>query len=376
MESILAEFAEATQNPFPRLIEWKQRTGKRIIGCLPMYVPEEIIHAGGMLPITLLGNEEALVHVDRYVEPYVCGIVRSNLDLALRGELNFLDGVIFPDICEAMQVVADIWRLHCPSLLHYNLMLPFNMRSARGVEYLKGQFERFRMQLESLVGCTISDQAMKESITIYNHNRSLLRHLFDLRRDNPSLLHARDVSNIIIASMLMPKEEHSALLSRLLERLEEVPKPEPEDSSVRLVLWGYLCEPLEEGILDLVEEVGAVVADDDLYVGSRYFAVPVGNTETPMDALTQRYFKDVPCPTKVNRDRDCGDYLVDMVKRSRSRAVVILTAKFCVPTAVEYPLTKKKLDKANIPSLVIETQHGVNAKGQLRTRLQALLETL
>ena len=94
MEDILSKFSEVTEDPYKRLAKWKEQTGSKIIGCFPMYVPEEIIHAAGILPVTILGSDKPITHADKYVQLYICGLVRSNFDLALRGDLDFLDGMV------------------------------------------------------------------------------------------------------------------------------------------------------------------------------------------------------------------------------------------------------------------------------------------
>ena len=58
-EEIMAKFTEWTASPGEGLTRWKEKNKKKIIGCFPMDIPEEIIHAAGMLPVVHLGKQRA-----------------------------------------------------------------------------------------------------------------------------------------------------------------------------------------------------------------------------------------------------------------------------------------------------------------------------
>jgi benzoyl-CoA reductase subunit C len=228
--------------------------------------------------------------------------------------------------------------------------------------------------IEKSFGKEITDERLRQSIAIYNKNRKLLNYLYDIRRSSPALFHAGDLVTVVVASMLMPKEEHNNLLTNLITSVHRAGKV--MDDKPRLIL-SNLCDQPKRGILELIDQTGAVVADDDLYTGSRYFSTLVDETISPIEALVERYIHDVPCPTKSNVKDDWGDYLINMVKKADANGVIILLVRFCEPHGFDYPYLKHKLSGAGIPNLLIETE----AKGsfhleQVRTRLQAFIEGL
>lgn len=374
MDDIWSRFASVAEHPYENIAEWKKETKGKVIGCHPMHTPEEIIHAGGVLPVAILGSKEAITQAHRYLQPsFLCLLVRSNLDLALRGKLDFLDGIVFPDICEEVRCLSDIWRTYRPAPFHYSLMLPMNLGLPLARQYLVSRFTDLKLSLERFLGQEISEQALRQSIATYNRNRSLLSRLYEIRRAKPGLFRARDIVATVAASMLMPKEEHSQILSHILKHAETA--GQPLHGKVRLVLSGCLCEMPEWGILDLIEELGATIVDDDLYVGARYFATRVDESINPIEALAARHIDDVPCPTKYNPANDWGDYLISIVRGSNADGVVILMLQFCEPHGFDYPYLKDKLSAANVPHLLLTTDHS-GASGQIRTRLQAFIELL
>lgn len=369
----LQSLASIVERPYEAALEWKTQGGK-VIGCLPMYVPEEMVHAAGMLPLTLLGKDEPITVADSYLQPYVCAPVRSNFDMALKGELDFLDGVIFPDICDPLICISDVWRKHKPGFFYHALMIPATANSPSSKRFLVQQFQQLRTALEKFSGRALSDQSLQQSISIYNRNRSLLQRLYALRRAHPEAFSARDIATVVLASMLIPRERHTQLLEQLLKLREKAGTE--ESGKVKLLVSGNLCEDPHMELLEMVAQVGGAVVDDDLYVGSRYFSPLVNEKAPPLEALAERHLDGIPCPTKHSVPQDWPDYLIDMVKKSGAQGVVILIAKYCDPHLLYYPYLKDRLTEAGIPLLLLETEQGKIPLGPFRTRLQAFVETL
>ena len=374
MEEILARFSQVVEEPYGRLDQWKNETGNKVVGCFPMHVPEEIVHAAGALPVILLGSDDPIPLADEYLQPFVCCLVRSNLHLVMSRKLDFLDSVIIPDICDSVKCVADIPKLHHQGSFYHQLLLPAKLTTPSSLEYLRLQFSRLRYSMEKLAERKIKDEDLGRSIAVYNQHRALLRSLYDLRREKPALISPREMETIVAASMLMPKEEHNNLLAQILEqaqRAEAAPT-----NNVRVILSGCLCEEPTKGLLDILKECDAVVVDDDLYVGGRYFATPVDEHKNPIEALAERYTNGIPCPTKHEPHKNWGDYLVGLARDSGARGVIIVMLKFCEPHAFDYPLIKQKLGAAGIPHLLIERIHEKVTSGGIRTRVEAFIEML
>jgi len=377
MEDLLKIFNNIVDRPYETLAKWKEKNRRKIIGCMPMHVPEEIIYASGMLPATIMKGNERITLADKYVHPYVCSLVRSKFDLLLKGKLDFLDGIIFPDICDIMQQIPDIWRIHSPIPFQYNLgLIAGNLSAPTKKNYLVEQLTLFKNSLEKTFGEKITDEELRQAITVYNHNRSLLQELNQLRRNNLIQLHAKDFVYIVAASMLMPKDEHNKLLSNLLSRKALQDVDFNADAKVRIVLSGNMCDCPSTDLLRLLDELGAIVVDDDLYTGSRYFVDQVDNTINPIDGLAQRFINSVPCPNKYDVDADYADYLLSLVKRAKANGVIVLVTRYCEPAGYDYPSLKDKLFKEGIPQMLVETEYIVGNLGTIKTRIEAFIEML
>lgn len=374
MEDVLSRFHEIVENPVKTLSRWKEQTGGKIVGCLPMYMPEEIIHAAGVLPAILLKGTAELTVVEGVLQPYLCSWLRSKFDSALKGELDFLDGVAFPDVCVLSQQLPDIWRLHKPDGFQHILpLVKGHMSLTSRRHYLVAQFNHLKASLEKFFGQKITNRKLRQSIVLYNRNRLLLDHLYQVRLFNPGLFRASDMVAVVAAGMLMPKDKHNELLTSLLARTEGA-KP-ATDGRVRLVLSGHLCEKPEDGLLKIIDGLDAVVADDDIYTGRRYFMTQVSELRDPIEALAERYLSGVYCPTKQDPEEEWANYLSVMVKRSQAKGLVMLITRFCEPHGFDWPTLHLKLTALNVPHMYLEVEHR-GVLEPIRTRLQAFVETL
>jgi len=376
MEQVLSKLRGIADQPYEYLRQWKQENGRKIIGCMPMYVPEELIHAAGMLPVVLQKTDEEIEQGPSNVQSYFCGIVRCIGEMIQEHKLDWMDGIVSPDTCLAIRGLSNIARMHKrEGEYHFDLVLPLSIKNKAAEPYLRAQLAKFKATLEDHFGVKIENEALRRSIGVFNENRALLRQIYALRRDNPALISAADLSSVVLASMVMPKEEHSVLARELIGGLQK--KQASAGDAVKIVLSGSLCEFPTREILDLIEEAGCTVVGDDLYTGGRYINADLATDGDPMAAIVHRHLNMViPCPTRFDQGRDLGSYLIDLVKANRAEGVIFLIVKFCQPHDMHHPFASDKLDDAGIPSMVIETEYEMPSVGQVKTRVQAFLEML
>jgi len=380
---ILDTFTEAQKAPYTN---WPDRyPSHRAMGYFCTYVPEEIIHAAGFAPVRIRSGRETPSRADAHLHSYTCALCRSALDQALRGDLSFLRGVVFPHTCDTIQALTDIWRMSFPDLYVETVIQPVNLSSPSTRPYLIAELQRFRRSLEELVGQEIGDQAIRASIELYSEKRRLLARLYDLRDrlTSPELFAATS------AGFIMPLGQYNPLLSELVELLTEqeenvppslpgrgwgrVSPSKPRFKGPGLILVGAVLD--DPAILTIIEELGARIVGDDLCTGSRYFAQPVVANGDPISALANRYLHRLPCPAKYHPNHQPGEHLLRLVNEAKADGVVFVLQKFCDPHAFDYAMAKEKLGAAAVPHLRLEMEH-TPALDQWRTRLQAFLEVV
>jgi len=375
MEKVLSRFAAVSTDPYTALTTWKQDTGRKIIGCFPMRIPEEIIHASGMLPVVMWRGNEAVTLGHSYVHNFNCGLTRSFIDDVMKEKLNFMDGMIFYRSCLQAEEIPSTIELNAPPSHFLYLYLPPLYPGIPFRDFLIQELKRMKQRLEEWSGQEITTESLNKSIEIYNKNRSLLKRIYELRKERPGTIKAREMLAIVHSSMLMDKEEHNSLLESLLPELEG--RKELTGDKIRVVLSGGLCQTPHTAILDLIEETGMVVVDDDIYTGSRYFANDVTLGDNPLESLADRYMKKTPPdPTMGDWNTLWTDYMVDKVKENSAKGMVSLLIKYCPPHLCYYPDIRRRFDKEGIPEVLLEVEHEIVSLEQVRTRLQAFIEVI
>ncbi len=367
-------FEQVIDQPKDYCWQFKAHTGHKIIGYLCSYTPEEMIYAAGALPFRIFGHAETIVHADAHLQAYCCSIARTALEQVLSGKLDFLDGTVFPHTCDTMQRLSDIWRLNSRLPLHFDVVLPVKLNSATAFRYLVDIFVQFKADLERGLGVEITDEQLKDSIRIYNRIRGALEDLYLLRSEHPGLITGHEMDMIVKAGMMMDRQEFFRHIGELLDELKKKPLVPTTDKVKRLMFVGGVCD--QPGLYRAVEEAGGAVVWDDLCTGARYFDGSIDEQAAPIEAIARRYFERAICPTKHIDSNYRGEHLVALAGEKDIDGVIFVVHKFCDPHAFDYPFLRQHLDRAGIPSLLLELEESHRGIGQLRTRLEAFVEML
>ena len=372
MGDALAKLMELRDDPFSMARGWKERTGGKAVGFFCCLAPEEIIHAAGALPVRITGENRVTSKSGAHLQSYCCSLARTSLDMALTGDLDFLDGTVFVHTCDTMQRLSDIWRLNAGYAFHGDVVLPVRFEGDAALEYMREELAFFRQRVSDNIG-PVDDSALVKSIKLYNRNRELLSELYRLRRKDPGIIPSDEALWLVASSALMEKSEHNALLEEVIEDLKGASNNK-SDEKVRLFAAGSVMDQWD--FLKMVEDVGGTIVDDDFCTGHRYFDAEVPVEVDPIEGIARRLADRGSCPCKYLPSRDRAGCLLDRIGEAGARGAVFFQFKFCDPHSFDYPYIKKALDEEGIPSLHLEIEHDSVSTEQLRTRVEALLETI
>ena len=375
LRNLLDEFGHIADHPEETALAWKEKTGGKVVGVGGLDIPEPLVHAAGMLPVVLLGNEEEVTLANAHVEMHQCGYIRSLVDLALKDKLAFCDELLFHDCCHIVRMLVDALHTYKEGIpkakfAYFSPLLEYETAQ----RYTASEMEKLKDTLQEISGNTITDEKLSESIRLFNRIKKLLVRLYDIRREKPGILSGWDVTQTVAAGMVMPREDYAVKLEELVNLVAELPAPETK--GVPVVVHGSLCERCSRSVLDEIEACGGVIVDDDLYVGSKYFNTLYKADLAPMDALLDAYLHRVsPCPTRYE-ERDPGDYLAEVYNRSGAKGIIMVVVKFCEAHDYLYFTAHRRFEQLGIPEMLVETVHEGAAEGQLKTRLQGFFEKL
>jgi benzoyl-CoA reductase subunit C len=337
--------------------EWKAAVpGRKVIGYMPIYVPREIIHAGDMLPLGIVGGGDQLevIHGDAYYQSYICRIPRSTIELGVSGRLDFVDGMLFPSICDVIRNLSGMWKMMFPQVYARYFDVPQNYRDDIGGNYYVNELVELRHDLATLRGQPITDDELCRSIALYNENRRLVRALYDFRAQRPWQAPAAEVYLIVRAGLVLPVEEHSAMIRSYLAAAEAEERPRRDNC--RIVLTGVFCEQPPLNLIKSLELAGCYVVDDDLLLVTRWLTADVPLEGDPLQNLAAAFLhhsESTAAKYEPNL-KEKGQHLVRAVKRTGAEGVIFACPSFCDPALLERPMLQHVLKDAGIPYIAFK----------------------
>ncbi len=346
------------------------------LGHFPVYFPEEIAHAGGLLPVNVLGggNRLEMRLADARMGSFVCSICRSTTELGLNGTLSGMKGFVTHPICDAAKHLAGIWSRNLPEQLAEILYLPQNVNTPGAARYICDEYRRLKADFEEMIGQPITDEAIRTSIRAYNANRRLLRELYRIRRDEPWRMSWVESYLLMRARTRMPCEEHTALLEQALDAVRR--RDIAAQDKPRVIFLGGFCEqpPLE--MLETIDDACFVVVDD-LLIGLRWLTEDVVDTGDPLWALAVSYIeRSAASPVQHDERKSKEHYMMDMLRDSKADAAILTAAKFCEPGLDDQLAWSKHLDAASIPYLVLEFEEKMTSFEQMAMQVETFAESL
>jgi benzoyl-CoA reductase/2-hydroxyglutaryl-CoA dehydratase subunit BcrC/BadD/HgdB len=369
LKSLIESNSEANRNKWP--LEWKKQ-GKKVIGVMSSYVPDEVIYASGMLPWHITGSwRDKISHVGQYRPQSSCSYCNHVLESLLSGELSFLDGIVIADVDQDLLRLSDVLVTLKKTAFIEVMHIPI-VDSQINRKYLTEEIKRVQKSLEGFSGTNISAESLQASILSYNKMRSLLDRLYEFRKKEIPPLSGAEVLGITTAAGVMPVDQFNRELEFLLPYLENR-RTDLKHVSPRLLVTSEMLD--NPAYLKLVEE-GCLVAMDDMDTGSRSFMQAVDSTlADPAAALAVRYLSRHGAPRMASWDKQAAQ-IVAWAKEYDIDGVLGLPLSWCYPQRYRMPYLAGKLDEAGIPNLCLERGYHLANVGQLRTRIGAFLEML
>ena len=337
--------------------EWKEaEPGRKVIGYMPVYVPREIIHAAGMLPLGILGGGDQLevIHGDAYYQSYICRIPRSTIELGVSGRLDFVDGMLFPSICDVIRNLSGMWMMMFPDTYSKYFDVPQTYEDEVGGRFYENEIADLLHDLEELGGRKVTDRQLRDSIDVYNRNRRLVRKLYQLRAQKPWQVPAAESYLVVRAGLVLPVDEHSKLIEQYLSAAEAEDRPIRDNC--RVVVTGLFCEQPPLNLIKSLELSGCYVVDDDLMLVTRWLIDDVPIEDDPVHNLAQAFLHQSECTAaKYQPDpKEKGQYLVRAVERTGAEGVIFASPSFCDPALLDRPMLQNVLKKAGIPYIAFK----------------------
>ena len=371
VEAILSQLKDIAANPKKAMDDYKAETGKGAVGIMPIYAPEEMVHATGYLPMGIWGAQGKTISKARtYLPPFACSIMQQVMELQCEGAYDDLAAVLFSVPCDTLKCLSQKWKGTSPVIVFTH---PQNRGLEAANKFLVKEYELVKAQLEHYLGGTITNAALERSIAIYNENRQVMREFVKVAADYPQVIDAVSRHAVFKARQYMLKEKHTELVKELIAEVKAMPV-QPWTGK-KVIVAGILLEPNE--LLDIFNEFGLAIVDDDLAQESRQIRVDVlDGEEGPLYRMAKAWQQMYGCSVATDTKKGRGKMLMNKMAQTGADAVIIAQMKFCDPEEWDYPVMYREFEERGVKNLMIEVDQEVTSFEQVKTRLQSFVEMM
>ena len=372
LDEIFYYVRELVQDPeYPTVKRWRAAGGK-VLGHFQVYFPEEVAHAAGMLPVKVRGAPVEGRQADSRFGSYLCSIIKSSLELALSHRLE-LDMFVSHPICDAARNLAAVWGRNLPYPAQI-LYLPQNANSAYSARYLCGEYARVMQDIQTITGVTVTDEALRHSIEVFNENRRLLREVYDIKRTTPWLLSVDEAYVLVSLGGMIQREEHNELLKAVIPQIKA--RTAKKQDKIRVVFDGGFCEQPPLDLLRVIAQ-SCYVVDDDLLIGLRWILQDVATEGDPLFNLADAYLNASSySPVQHDLRKPKEKMLVERLRGAKAEAAIITAAKMCEPGLDEQVAYSKELDELNIPYFISEFEEKMTSFDHMQMQLETFVENV
>jgi len=361
------------------ITRWKQ-SGKKVVGYTCSYVPPEIFHAAGILPVRLRGIDTHGMEIgDTYFGPFICSFPKCLLQLAGKGVFSFLDGVLIIPGCDAMRRLDECWRKAgedhqgiVPAWFEY-FDVP-HKSEVHGMNWFVQEIQSLIRRIEQQFGVSITRTGLRESIREYNRGRRLLKTVEALRAEKNLRVSGTDVFSATIAGTVLPREEYTRQLEKWLADLSV--KDPLENGKKRLMVIGSISDEID--LFQLIENgTDAVVVAENLCFGVRFEGNEISEEGDPILSLARHYLETSVCPRMFGKYKQRLALLKEKIERTGVEGVIMQNIRFCDLHGSENGLFQRDLEAEGIPCLRIEREYGpLKETGRIKLRIDAFLEQI
>ena len=376
IELMMKEFQEVAYNPGKQLASFKAQ-GKKVIGVLPYYAPEELVYAAGMVPMGMWGsNNKSISRAKEYCATFYCTIAQLALEMLLDGTMDDLDGLITPTICDTLRPMSQNFRVSIgkkiPTIF---LAHPQNRFATWGVQFCIDQYTNVRKMLDKISGREMTDEDIRNAIKVYNASRAARREFVKLASEHCDVVTPTLRSAVLKASYFMLKDEYTEKLVALNNELKALPVCDWK--GIKVVTSGIIVD--NPVLLKIFEDNKIAIAADDVAHESRSFRTDASEEGDPMMALAKQ-FADIDYEVLLYDPKSAenrrGEFVSNLVKESGAQGLILFMQQFCDPEEMEYPCLKKALDEAGIPHIKLGVDQQMRDFGQASTAIQAFADVL
>lgn len=379
-------FEKLLEDANNELVRKAKEEGKKCVATVCENIPEPLLNLPGTFSVRLRAPKTGSMEMATYyMTSFLCEYSRALLERAIEGGYNFTDCIITPDGCTMMNRCVENMELlktmgkNNEKFFYQYMEIPMKADDNGQNLYVLQCKNHILTPLKETYGIDISDKAIRKAVAEHNEVCRLIRQIGEYRKEENPRITGYEFHIITMVTYVAPKY---LLIDKLKETLEEIKTREPDEKNkyrARVVFVGSEVDDVD--VIKLVEDSGAYVCADRFCLGSfpGRDEIILNDEEDALTQICRQYMYRGQCPRYMNQEKIQArrKYVADLAKEYHADGVIYEQVKFCDPWAYERMVGTVVLrDDYKYPVLAVDRPYSIGNSGQMRTRVQAFVESI
>ena len=380
----LIYFENLLENADNELVEKAKADGKLAIGYTCFHIPEVLLNVGNCFSVRLRAPRTGSIDIATYyMSNYTCEYARALVERGIEGGYNFLDGLAGVDACSMMNRFYEHFELlkmnEKPNFFVTHTDMPYKVVDYSVRHYIKQMRIRLLDIMEKNYGVDTSDKAIRKAVKEHNEVCRIISEIGQMRKAENPVITGYEFHVLNLVTYTCPKY---LILPYLRETLEELKHREPDEKPAFRAKVAVVGSEIDDpSLTKLIEDCGALVVSDRYCFGSTpgREVIELNDDEPALDQICRHYMEVSECARyisdeKVAQRRQTADRLA---REYNADGIIYEQMKFCDYWGFERALASHIMStEMGWPVLSIDRPYNARSSGQLRTRFQAVVESL
>lgn len=379
-------FEKLLEDANNELVRKGQSDGLRCIATVCENVPEPLLNLPGTFSVRLRAPRTgSLEMATYYMTSFLCEYSRALLERAIEGGFNFADGIVSPDGCtmmnrcvENMELLKTMGRDKDKFFYEY-MEIPMKCDENGLNLYVLQCKNHILKPLSEKYGIDTSDAAIRKAVQQHNVICRLIREIGEFRKEEHPRITGYEYHILTMATYVAPKHLLADMLKETLEEIKTRVPDMDKNYRARVVFVGSEVDDVD--VIKLVEESGAYVCADRFCYGSfpGRDEIVLNDEEDALTQVCRAYISRGQCPRYMDTAKMTGrrEYVDKLAKEYKADGIIYEQMKFCDPWAYERMVgTVVMREEYGYPVLAVDRPYSIGSSGQMRTRVQAFVESI
>lgn len=380
----LIYFEDLLQSANNEAVQAAIAKGKKAVAYTCYHVPEVLLNADNCFSVRLRAPRTGSMDIATYyMSSFLCGYSKALLERAIEGGYNFLSCLMGSETCSEMNRTLEHFEILklIPNDKFFVTIIdsPFKV-TPHGLKHYVEQIRRKVLgRLHEVYVTDVSDEALRKAVETHNRVCRVMRSIGEFRTAENPVITGYEYHVLSVATYCCPKEE---IIDKLEETLEELKTRLPDEKKkfrARIALVG--SEMDDPDFTKQIEDAGALVVADRYCFGTLpgREEIILNDTEDVLTQICRHYLVTSQCPRFMSQEKvqNRRDFVAELVKKYHADGIIYEQLKFCEYWGYERALASHVMaNDYGIPAVSIDRQYTASASGQLRTRVQAFVESL